>query len=141
MAKVIELSAADGGLASCLGNAKVDKVVIKYITKAPPDGLGLQSLSDFLNLCKKSSYEDDLERRIIQPLLAKNSITKEAEPLQTSRLRAAWQTGSKAVEVMDPAAGSVSVPEEAELPSGVAATLKSRKARGGHCEEGGLARV
>ena len=128
MARLIELSAPDGGLASCLSHAKVDKIVKKFIVDAKPAGLGLESLTDFVRLMSEASFEHYLDRRITQPLLTSNKLKAEDEPLATSRIRAAYVAGKRALATMDPAAQAFqpASTEEAPLPQGVQATLQAQ---------------
>ena len=127
--KVIELAAPDGGLGSCLAQSKVPKDVRKFLTEARPSGLGLESLQDFVSLIKHGDFEADIDRRIVQPLLVAKRVKPEDEPIVTSRTRAAYLAGHRALGMLEqsqapnPVVASV---DEVALPDTVKTTLDNQ---------------
>ena len=80
-------------LKECLSQARIFEDLAAWITKSPPDGIGLESLEDLVYLFDAAEYE---EQSIA--LLERNEKYKE-DGRALSRLRTAWQAAKKSVQL------------------------------------------
>ena len=83
-------------LKTCLENARVFDDLITWITKDPPDGLGLEALEDLVHIFDAAKYEEQSRE-----LLQKNEKYKE-DGRALSRLRTAWCAAKKSVDMETP---------------------------------------
>ena len=65
--------------------ALIDPAIVDFVTKQPPDGLGMASVSDFASYFTASTYESGVEADILDQTSAKGNR------LQLGRLRTAWR--------------------------------------------------
>ena len=78
--------AATGDLTKFLLDAVVPPSIGIYIVSKPPDGLGMQSVSDFASAFKESDYEDKVQSVIL------DKVPQHKEDIVAlARLRTAWQ--------------------------------------------------
>ena len=83
----INIAAEDGGLDSCLTDAKVHDAVKAVLKK-----IGVESLSDFVYYVKETTWEVEFEAIRDQAATPLN-----ANGVALSRLRAAWKAGKEAI--------------------------------------------
>ena len=107
-ASVIQVGASDGGLSSCLSISRVKSELITHMK----DKLSMESLQDFFFYIAKDAWESELEKKVIDPAVTATVITEAMKPIQLARVRLAWQSAHKVLEVADfqPASSSQDEP-------------------------------
>ena len=94
--QAIDLTAADGGLASCLKAANVAPTIIKKITDTNAEGgLGMETLRDFA-----SSYTTEDHCVTLDAIWLADEATK-ANRVQRGRLHSAWQAAATAIKKVE----------------------------------------
>jgi len=88
MAHHINTAALDGGLSSCLTQAKCHAEIIAVIKK-----LKIESLSDFVYYVEESKWEEDLK-----PIRDQAEAPVKTCGVALARLRAAWKAASEALK-------------------------------------------
>ena len=66
-------------------NHRVSPAIAKYMMDAPPDGMGMEAISDFASYFTQSTFEDGCKTRI-----AENTADKD-NAMAVGRLRTAWR--------------------------------------------------
>ncbi|CAE6920920.1 aspC [Symbiodinium sp. CCMP2592] len=102
-APLIQVHATDGGLASCLGIARVKAELATFMK----DTLKMESLQDFFFYVAKDAWEAELDTKVVTPAVTATVITEGMKAIQLARVRMAWQSAAKLQDVVETqAAGS-----------------------------------
>lgn len=72
-----------------LKEAKVATELVEHMLKPPPEGLGMESISDFAAYYKQDEFEDG----VVTDVLTRVEAYKD-DKIQRSRLRSAWRLAS-----------------------------------------------
>ena len=121
-AQVIQLHAQDGGLAFCWGIAQVKPELVTYM----PETLKIESLQDLIHYVAKDHQESELESKVVGPAVKDAIISDAMKAIQFARVRMAWKSAHKVMEVADSQATGYTGKDDEVLPETIKQGLDQR---------------